>query len=92
MLSVQGAELFAMLDVNGDDEIDYLEFQRWVRGHAGSLSVKAEFEFETEKEFANLWQDYRYTIVYICLHTRAYMNETKKQSHTASMTKRNSGV
>jgi len=54
----QATELFAMIDKNGDGEIDYQEFQCWVRGGRGLVSLQAEFEFETAKEFANLWGEY----------------------------------
>ena len=54
----QGQELFELCDLQRYGEIHYTDFQKWVRGMRGVMSITSAVEFDKDREFSLLWSTY----------------------------------
>ena len=54
----QAQELFDLVDLQACGEIHYSDFQEWVRGARGAISVKAQVAYEKDRELAHVMAAY----------------------------------
>jgi len=54
----QSHGLFKLCNLSRTGEVTYGEFQQWLRGSRGCISVAAEIAYDKDREFSMLWNKY----------------------------------